>query len=59
MDDNVISYKKILEQCAQSGINFVTFYNNCGHMSMLEAQERLVGDLSEFAAYCIEHRTAL
>ncbi len=59
MDDNVISYKKILGQCAQSGINFVTFYNNCGHMSMLETPEKLVGDLSEFAAYCNEHRTAL
>lgn len=54
-DDNVISYKKILEQCAESGINFVTFYNNCGHMSMFEAPQKLVNDLSDFVKYCYAH----
>ncbi|MCD6012589.1 MAG: alpha/beta hydrolase fold protein [Flavipsychrobacter sp.] len=59
MDDNVISYKKILEQSVESGINFVTFYNNCGHMSMLEAPEKLVNDLKEFVVYSYEHQLTL
>lgn len=52
IDDNIISYKKILALCAKSGISFVTFYNNCGHMSMIEAPERLISDLKQFADYC-------
>jgi pimeloyl-ACP methyl ester carboxylesterase len=54
--DNVIYYKKILENCTKSGINFVSFYNNCGHMSMLEAPARLVEDLTEFTTYCYKAR---
>ena len=52
INDNLISYKKILEQCYRSGINFVSFYNNCGHMSMFEAPEQLINDLREFIYYC-------
>ena len=52
MHDNIISYKKILEQCYRSGINFVSFYNNCGHMSMFEAPEQLTIDLQRFIHYC-------
>ncbi len=51
IDDNVIPYKKILGKCHYSPINFVTFYNNCGHMSMLEAPEQLTDDLKTFAMY--------
>lgn len=51
-DDNVIFYKKIIEFCYQSGINFVTFIKNCGHMSMLEAPSTLVANLMEFINYC-------
>lgn len=54
LEDNIIPYKKILDQSAQSGINFVTFYNNCGHMSMLETPEQLTGDLATFTNYCYE-----
>ena len=52
LEDNVIFYKKILEQCYKSPINFVTFYNNCGHMSMFETPDRLINDLKYFASYC-------
>jgi len=52
MDDNVIYYKKILEQCNKSNINFVSFYRNCGHMSMIETPQKLANDLKEFAVYC-------
>ena len=58
MDDNVIYYKKILEQCYKSPVNFVSFYNNCGHMSMTEAPGQLFADLKEFTDYSYEyHKT--
>ena len=53
-EDKIILYKKILTYCAKSGINFVTFYNNCGHMSMLEAPDKLINDLRKFINYCYE-----
>ena len=52
INDNLISYKKILRECYRSGINFVSFYNDCGHMSMFEAPKRLLDDLRDFAHYC-------
>ncbi len=55
MDDNVIFYKKILELCYKSQINFVTFKNNCGHMSMLETPASLITDLKEFTEYCFHY----
>ena len=51
IDDVIIPYKKIMDKYHQSDINFVSFYNNCGHMSMLEAPEKLASDLREFAAF--------
>jgi len=53
-EDNIMNYKKILEFCYLSGINFVTFLVECGHMSMLEAPVRLTGSLLDFCAYCNE-----
>ena len=50
--DNVLPYKKILEKCHQSPVNFVTFYKNCGHMSMLETPGQLAKDMKEFIDYC-------
>ena len=52
MEDNVISYKRILEQSYVSAINFVTFYRDCAHMSMMEAPVRLSKDLKIFIDYC-------
>jgi pimeloyl-ACP methyl ester carboxylesterase len=52
LNDNIMSYKKILLECHHSPINFVTFYDNCGHMSMMEAPQRLADDLEEFGKYC-------
>jgi pimeloyl-ACP methyl ester carboxylesterase len=57
INDNLISYKKILEQCHRSGINFVSFYNNCGHMSMFEAPGLLSKDLLEFVSYCNSYQS--
>ena len=54
-DDNILHYKKILQQCYKSGINFVTFYRDCGHMSMIEAPGKLIDDLKIFIGYSYDH----
>jgi len=51
-DDNVIPFRVQLQQCCISNINFVSLYDSCGHMSMLEKPEPLVNDLELFARYC-------
>lgn len=51
-EDNVIVLKKILAYTWHSGINFVSIYEDCGHMSMVEAPERLIDDLDKFGNYC-------
>lgn len=51
-DDSVISFTKGLQQCTLAYTNFVSVYNMCGHMSMLENKDGLVFDLLDFAAYC-------
>ncbi len=51
-EDNVISYKRVLMECHHSPVNFVTLFQGCGHMSMIEARQMLVDDLKEFTNYC-------
>jgi pimeloyl-ACP methyl ester carboxylesterase len=57
MDDNVIPYKKILNKSYKADINFVSFYINCGHMSMQEAPLQLASDLASFTSYCYTMNT--
>lgn len=57
--DNIMNYKKILKEAHQSAINFVSFYQDCGHMSMIEAPERLAADLKSFGEYCHNHRAGI
>jgi len=52
LQDNVIDYKKILPECYRSAVNFVSFYSDCGHMSMIEAPTELINDLEQFGQYC-------
>lgn len=56
-DDNVIPCKKILNKSYKADINFVSFYINCGHMSMLEAPRQLTMDLTSFISYCYTTNT--
>lgn len=53
-DDSVIPFTKGLQQCTLANTNFVSVYNMCGHMSMLENSKDLVSDLLDFAGYCWE-----
>lgn len=52
MEDGIVNYKKNLELCYHSTINFVTLYSNCGHISMIEQPENLLINLKQFANYC-------
>ncbi len=51
-EDNVIAFKKMIQLCYISPVNFVTFYQHCGHMGMIEVPEQLQEDLANFTAYC-------
>jgi pimeloyl-ACP methyl ester carboxylesterase len=51
-DDNIATTKNLMQQTSLANVNFVYIYNKCGHMSMIEAKEKLCGDLNGFAAYC-------
>ena len=50
--DNLVPFNSILSQTYQSSVNFVSLYNNCGHMSMIENPLELIRDISEFSVYC-------
>ncbi|MBS1586807.1 MAG: alpha/beta hydrolase [Bacteroidetes bacterium] len=52
-DDTVVPFTKGLQQCTLTSINFVSVYNMCGHMSMLENNKELVKNLADFASYCL------
>ena len=56
-EDALIDYRKILKECHQSYINFVTLYIGCGHISTIENPEMLVADLREFCNYCCPNRS--
>lgn len=51
-DDKVIPKEKSLHQSSLSYVNFVSVYENCGHMSMLEQPDMLIDDLKTFTHYC-------
>jgi pimeloyl-ACP methyl ester carboxylesterase len=59
LEDNVIPYKKILPHLYQSRINFVSFYPECGHMSMVEAPQALASDLEKFITYSYNYQHVL
>ncbi|MEI8280364.1 MAG: alpha/beta hydrolase [Bacteroidota bacterium] len=50
--DNIIPYMKALEQSHLNEINFVSFYIESGHMSMLENPTQLKNDIAVFSEYC-------
>ena len=56
-EDTVIPLQKGLQQSSLSGISFVAVYKGVGHMSMLEAPQRLAKDLSAFTVYCSNRKT--
>lgn len=50
--DSVMPLAAALEQSRLAVVNYVSLYNNCGHMSMLEQPELLSSDLKDFITYC-------
>ena len=51
IDDNIMPYKKVLEHSYKSDVSFVSIYPDCGHMSMIETPEKLIGDFKSFIHY--------
>jgi len=51
-EDGIASPENVLKQSKLAIVNFVSIYDGCGHMSMLEKPERLVKDFGDFAKYC-------
>lgn len=51
-DDMVTPCSTIIQHCMSTNVNFVSLYDNCAHMSMLEQKELLYKDLSIFFNYC-------
>jgi pimeloyl-ACP methyl ester carboxylesterase len=51
-EDTATPMKDALEQCYLAPVNQVSVYTPCGHMSMIEAPERLKTDLASFFNYC-------
>jgi len=51
-NDNIIPYKKSLQYCFKTSVNFVHIFPSCGHMSMIEKPGQLLWSLTEFINYC-------
>ena len=54
-EDSVVPLEVAMKQAKLADVNFVSLYDNCGHMSMLEHPERLANDLREFVSYCYKY----
>ncbi|MBA3829137.1 MAG: alpha/beta hydrolase [Taibaiella sp.] len=53
-EDMVIPCKETLAQSTLSNTTFVSIYEECGHMSMLETPGKLAADLDRFFNYCFK-----
>lgn len=51
-DDALILLDKVMEQTHLAPRSSVRVYEDCGHLSMLEAPGQLADDLHQFAVYC-------
>lgn len=53
-EDTIASPEVVLKQSTLSGVNFVSVYEDCAHMSMIEQPELLIQDLGRFVQYCFD-----
>lgn len=51
-EDRIISLDDVLPLVAQPALSFLALYKGVGHLSMIEAPERVVADLNRFAGFC-------
>jgi len=54
-EDSVVPVTAALKRCSLSDISFVSLYEGCGHMSMIEQPGRLLKDLEEFGGFCLKN----
>lgn len=52
IEDNLLPISTMMQQTHLSNVNFVSVFQQCGHMSMLEQPEKLFQELKNFAEYC-------
>ncbi len=51
-EDNIASPAKVLQQTTLASVNFVTVYDDCAHMCMIEQPAKIIDDMSAFCRYC-------
>jgi len=51
-DDTLIPWGKVVQFLHRADINFISVYEGCGHMAMIEAPDKLASDLKIFTRYC-------
>lgn len=55
-DDALIPWQSVLSQATRADISAVSLYKECGHMAMVEKNEKLTADLRNFASHCLNSR---
>jgi len=55
-EDKIAGADKVLQQTKLANVNFVSMYNDCSHMSMLEQPAELIKDLASFGQYCYKRK---
>ena len=53
--DSLMAPAKLLSYAHTAPVNFISYYPDCGHMSMVEAPEKLATDINNFLGYCYRH----
>ncbi|MEZ5016004.1 MAG: alpha/beta hydrolase [Flavipsychrobacter sp.] len=54
VDDMVTPSKNTMQHCISANVNFVSLYQDCAHMCMVEKEDELYKDLSAFLEYCYQ-----
>lgn len=51
-EDAIATSAKVLQQSTLANVNFVSVYDDCAHMGMIEQPVKLQQDIAAFAGYC-------
>lgn len=51
-EDKLIGLSDTMPLARLNSVSFISVYDDCGHMSMLQMPEKLTDNIEEFASYC-------